>query len=85
MGNVNGRDDVNGTPSETEGEEEDDEPAAAATTHGVVDCMSANPGYRAPSDMMGHSPPASPRATQSPFMFTPQVTPFLFPPFTLHR
>ncbi|KAG2395613.1 SNF1-related protein [Vigna angularis] len=76
MGNVNGRDDVNGTPSETEGEEEeedDDEAAAVAPAHGVADCMSANPGYRAPSDMMGHSPPASPRTTQSPFMFAPQV------------
>ncbi|QCD77244.1 5'-AMP-activated protein kinase [Vigna unguiculata] len=76
MGNVNGRDDVNGSPSETDGEEEedDDEAAASAPTHAVADCMSANPGYRAPpSDMMGHSPPASPRTTQSPFMFAPQV------------
>ncbi|KAJ1428647.1 Immunoglobulin-like fold [Sesbania bispinosa] len=30
-------------------------------------------GNPAPSELMGHSPPASPRATQSPFMFTPQV------------
>lgn len=83
MGNVNGRDDVNGSPSETEGEEEedDDEAAAVAPTHGVADCMSANPGYRAPSDMMGHSPPASPRTTQSPFMFAPQVNPL----FTVYR
>jgi len=77
MGNVNGRDDVNGTPSGTEGEEE--EAGEEGGSDSVADCMSSNPGHRAPSELMGHSPPASPRATQSPFMFTPQVnSPFFF-------
>lgn len=29
-----------------------------------------------PSDLMGQTPPHSPRATQSPLMFTPQVSSF---------
>jgi hypothetical protein len=29
-----------------------------------------------PPDLMGQSPPHSPRATQSPLMFTPQVSSF---------
>lgn len=72
MGNVNGReDDVNGTPSEGEEDERDS----------VSDCMSVPDGVGNPApppELMGHSPPASPRATQSPFMFTPQVSSILF-------
>ncbi|XP_061344358.1 SNF1-related protein kinase regulatory subunit beta-2-like [Gastrolobium bilobum] len=70
MGNVNGRDDVNGTQSGTEEEEEEEEGCDS-----VSDGMSAPDGVGnpAPSELMGQSPPASPRATQSPLMFAPQV------------
>ncbi|KAK7303417.1 hypothetical protein RJT34_14323 [Clitoria ternatea] len=67
MGNVNGRDDVNGTPSVTEEEEEEEDGEEQQEEEG------ANDNHPVPSELMGPSPPASPRATQSPFMFTPQV------------
>ncbi|XP_024022265.1 SNF1-related protein kinase regulatory subunit beta-2 [Morus notabilis] len=66
MGNVNAREDGSGSPS---GAEEDgggsvqEEPMAS---HGHV-----TPGGS--SELMGQSPPHSPRATHSPLMFTPQV------------
>jgi len=72
MGNVNGREeDFNGTLS-----------SASSTSSEVSDSMSAPDGVvenPSPVELMGHSPPASPRTTQSPLMFTPQVkiSPFL--------
>lgn len=72
MGNVNGREDGSGSPSggEEGGVEEgggglEEGMAAPGGAHGV-----------SPPDLMGQSPPHSPRATQSPLMFTPQVSSF---------
>lgn len=80
MGNVNGREDLNGSsPSGAEDEEEE------RGFDSVGDCMSLPDGVlhpAPPSELMGHSPPASPRATQSPLMFTPQVSSFIF--YLLH-
>ncbi|KAI4298818.1 hypothetical protein L6164_032335 [Bauhinia variegata] len=70
MGNVNAREDENSNPS-----------GAEESGGSLQENMSAadgigNAGYRAPgvaSELIGQSPPTSPRATQSPLMFTPQV------------
>jgi len=78
MGNVNGREDGSGSPSggEEGGVEEgggggglEEGMAAPGGAHGV-----------SPPDLMGQSPPHSPRATQSPLMFTPQVSSFSLSP-----
>ncbi|XP_015958971.1 SNF1-related protein kinase regulatory subunit beta-2 isoform X1 [Arachis duranensis] len=63
MGNVNEREEMNGT--HTGAEEEEQEGAESVVSDGAANLPS--------SDLMGHSPPASPRATHSPLMFTPQV------------
>ena len=78
MGNVNAREDGNGSPTGAEGEagggsvqESMFAQDEVGTTHG---------GYHAQgvsSELMGLSPPTSPRATQSPLIFTPQVS-FIF-------
>ncbi|XP_059663541.1 SNF1-related protein kinase regulatory subunit beta-2 [Cornus florida] len=62
MGNVNGREDGGGSPSE-------------GSVGGAQDDMAAHVSYHAHGDgeLMGQSPPPSPRAAQSPLMFTPQV------------
>ena len=67
MGNVNAREDGSGSPSAA------DEDGGG----GVQEAMAAQ-GDVAPgggsSELMGQSPPHSPRATHSPLMFTPQVS-----------
>lgn len=63
MGNVNGREDGNGSPSGSgllvEEEEDEDEIITVAASSS--------------SALMGHSPPQSPRTVQSPLKFAPQV------------
>jgi hypothetical protein len=75
MGNVNGREDGSGSPSG--GEEGGVEGGGGG---GCLEEGMAAPGGAhgvSPPDLMGQSPPHSPRATQSPLMFTPQVSSFL--------
>ena len=63
MGNVNANN--NGTtPSSSSSEEEEQEEASSGTLPPE------------PPELMGQSPPTSPRATHSPFIFTPQVSSF---------
>lgn len=73
MGNVNGREDGGGSPSGV-GEED------GGGIRGGQEDMAGQDGphvsYHAhggPPELMGQSPPQSPRAAQSPLMFTPQV------------
>lgn len=69
MGNVNGREDGGGSPSAPE-EESGGGTAQEGHPH-------PHPhGGGAASELMGQSPPHSPRATHSPLMFTPQVSSF---------
>ncbi|KAL5575825.1 hypothetical protein UlMin_017524 [Ulmus minor] len=63
MGNVNGREDGSSSPSGVE------EEGGGSLQEGMV---AQNP-VPLPSELMGQSPPHSPRATHSPLMFTPQV------------
>ncbi|XP_030456980.1 SNF1-related protein kinase regulatory subunit beta-2 [Syzygium oleosum] len=70
MGNVNGREDGLGSPSGVD-EEGGGGDGSAQDSMGAAD--EALVGYPAPAELMGQSPPHSPRATQSPLMFTPQV------------
>ncbi|KAF7840516.1 SNF1-related protein kinase regulatory subunit beta-2 [Senna tora] len=63
MGNVNAREDGNGSPSGAEEE--------GGGSGSVQEGISASNAVS--SELMGQSPPTSPRATQSPLMFTPQV------------
>lgn len=79
MGNVNGREeDFNGTLSEASSDDGEREGGfdSVSDSMSVPDGVVENP---LPSEEMGHSPPASPRTTQSPLMFSPQVKflPFL--------
>lgn len=82
MGNVNGREDGLGSPSGVD-EEGGGGDGSARDSMGAAD--EALVGYPAPAELMGQSPPHSPRATQSPLMFTPQVSPlvFSFSPFSI--
>ncbi|GAU38981.1 hypothetical protein TSUD_378570 [Trifolium subterraneum] len=77
MGNVNGREeDFNGTVSEISSEEDGGREREGGFDTVSSDCMSTPDGVvenPSPSELMGHSPPASPRTTQSPLMFSPQV------------
>ncbi|XP_023517360.1 SNF1-related protein kinase regulatory subunit beta-2-like [Cucurbita pepo subsp. pepo] len=80
MGNVNGREDEDGNPSGAEEEEEDEEVGGGGGQGSLPDGLAAPPdshrGYHTgdpPAELMGHSPPRSPRAIPSPLMFTPQV------------
>lgn len=61
MGNVNGRED-----GSTGGGEVDED-------GGAPDEMGGAPPHGDGGELMGQSPPSSPRAAQSPLMFTPQV------------
>ncbi|XP_028754927.1 SNF1-related protein kinase regulatory subunit beta-2-like [Neltuma alba] len=63
MGNVNAREDGNGSPSGAEEE--------GGGSGSVQEAISATNNVS--SELMGQSPPTSPRATQSPLMFAPQV------------
>ena len=80
MGNVNGREDGDGSPSGAE--EEGVEGGGGGVGIGIdggLDEGMAVPSVAlgvSPPDLMGQSPPHSPRATQSPLMFTPQVSSF---------
>lgn len=69
MGNVNGREDGSTGGGGSSGVDEDggapDEMGGAPPPHGDG------------GELMGQSPPSSPRAAQSPLMFTPQVCFFL--------
>lgn len=72
MGNVNAREDGSSSPSAVDEE-----------GGGSVQEDMAAPGHARgeSSELMGQSPPHSPRATHSPLMFTPQVSfhlPFSF-------
>lgn len=79
MGNVNGREDVVGSPS---GVDEEGVGGAGAGSQenmrrlhdeAYVSSYLARPPPPL-TEAMGQSPPHSPRATQSPLMFTPQVS-----------
>ena len=76
MGNVNGREDGVGSPSGAE--EQGVEGGVGVGIGGLEEGMAAPCGAHgvSPPDLMGQSPPHSPRATQSPLMFTPQVSSF---------
>lgn len=75
---MNGREDGVSSPSGV------DEEGGGGGDGSVQDSMGAPDealvGYTAPAELMGQSPPHSPRATQSPLMFAPQV-----PVAPLHR
>ena len=75
MGNVNGREDGDGSPS---GAEEEGVEGGDGVGSGLDEGMAAPSAALgvSPPDLMGQSPPHSPRATQSPLMFTPQVSSF---------
>lgn len=63
MGNVNAREEANSNNASAV-EDDDAREAMAAASDG---------NHIAPPELMGQSPPHSPRATQSPLMFAPQV------------
>ncbi|XP_038712279.1 SNF1-related protein kinase regulatory subunit beta-2 [Tripterygium wilfordii] len=65
MGNVNGRDDA--SPGAVDEEEGSISNGVQEEEEGGMDAI------HAPPELMGQSPPHSPRATHSPLMFTPQV------------
>lgn len=66
MGNASGREEGG---SDTQSVVEDAAAAAAAQVS-----MADQDGGQGPEYMGGQSPPSSPRASQSPLMFRPQVT-----------
>ncbi|CAN1336913.1 SNF1-related protein kinase regulatory subunit beta-2 [Linum perenne] len=74
MGNVNGREE-DGEGGVGGGEEEDVRNGGVLGSSAAVDSVDEHSVvYRPPHpELMGHSPPHSPRATHSPLMFTPQV------------
>ena len=70
MGNVNGREEEEGAISPSSGGEGE----RSNSSEVMVASDESHVSYPAPPpEMMGHSPPHSPRATHSPLMFTPQV------------
>ena len=78
MGNVNGREDGDGSPSGAEEEGVEGVEGGDGVGSGLDEGMAAPSAALgvSPPDLMGQSPPHSPRATQSPLMFTPQVSSF---------
>ncbi|ONI09709.1 hypothetical protein PRUPE_4G004500 [Prunus persica] len=68
MGNVNGREDGGGSPSAAE-----EESGGGSVQEGHAHGRGVSGGGDGSSELMGQSPPHSPRATHSPLMFTPQV------------
>ncbi|XP_015879914.2 SNF1-related protein kinase regulatory subunit beta-2 [Ziziphus jujuba] len=66
MGNVNGREDGNGNQSGVD----EEVGGVSVQEEGMV---SHGPARGESSELMGQSPPHSPRATHSPLMFTPQL------------
>ena len=71
MGNVNGREDGGGSPSAAAAEEEAGGGTAQEGRHPPL--VGGGAGAVV-AELMGQSPPHSPRATHSPLMFTPQVS-----------
>lgn len=69
MGNSNGREDGLGSPADFDEDGSGD---------GAVDNNELLEASLPPPEAMAHSPPYSPRAIQSPLMFTPQVSSFAF-------
>ncbi|KAJ6741440.1 SNF1-RELATED PROTEIN KINASE REGULATORY SUBUNIT BETA-1 [Salix viminalis] len=70
MGNVNGREEEEGAISPSSGGEGE----RSSSSEVMIASDESHVSYPAPPpEMMGHSPPHSPRATHSPLMFTPQV------------
>lgn len=75
MGNVNGREDGVGSSSGVNEEGGADGVPGGGGAHD--DALGSSYLSRPPpplAEAMGQSPPHSPRATQSPLMFTPQVS-----------
>lgn len=73
MGNANGRED-GGSDSQSGADESGGTQVSMADQDGPL-----------VSEDMGHSPPSSPRASQSPLMFRPQVTSLDFFSHILHQ
>ncbi|KAG6743492.1 hypothetical protein POTOM_052188 [Populus tomentosa] len=74
MGNVNGREEEAISPSSGCGGVGGGEGESHNSSEVMVASDESHVTYPAPPpEMMGHSPPHSPRATHSPLMFTPQV------------
>ncbi|MED6183393.1 SNF1- protein kinase regulatory subunit beta-2 [Stylosanthes scabra] len=65
MGNVNVNNNHNNNNAATHSDEEDDDEDEQASSFGTLPT--------APAELMGQSPPTSPRATHSPFIFAPQA------------
>lgn len=74
MGNVNAREDGGGSSSGAE--EGGVEGGGGGSEEGMAAPGGAHGVSVSSPDMMGQSPPHSPRATQSPLIFTPQVSSF---------
>ncbi|KAL6200860.1 hypothetical protein ACLB2K_024575 [Fragaria x ananassa] len=70
MGNVNGREDGGGSPSAAAAEEE---AGGGTDQEGHPPPLVGGGAGAVVAELMGQSPPHSPRATHSPLMFTPQV------------
>lgn len=74
MGNVSGREDGVGSSSGVDGEAGDQRGSGGGNVYDEAD-ISVYLARPSPlPEAMGQSPPHSPRATQSPLMFTPQVS-----------
>ncbi|KAL6197807.1 hypothetical protein ACLB2K_027601 [Fragaria x ananassa] len=71
MGNVNGREDGGGSPSAAAAAEE--EAGGGTAQEGHHPPLVGGGAGAVVAELMGQSPPHSPRATHSPLMFTPQV------------
>lgn len=77
MGNVNAREEA---ISNTASAVEDDDAEICSSR----EAMAASDGtHPPPPELMGQSPPHSPRATQSPLMFAPQVSPLSLSQFQI--
>ncbi|CAN7132205.1 hypothetical protein BRARA_H00854 [Brassica rapa] len=71
MGNVNARDEANSVHNNNASPLEDNDGEIHSRHHHQP--MSSDTAPPPPPELMGQSPPQSPRATQSPLMFAPQV------------
>lgn len=67
MGNVNAREEANSNNASVV----EDDDAEICSREAMSAASDGN--HVAPTELMGQSPPHSPRATQSPLMFAPQV------------
>ncbi|CAN6900254.1 unnamed protein product [Brassica oleracea] len=74
MGNVNARDEANSSHNNNNASPlEDNDGEIHSRHHHQPMSSDTAPPPPPPPELMGQSPPQSPRATQSPLMFTPQV------------